>query len=202
MSVPGVILAGGAGRRMGGGDKPLRRLGGQPLLAHVIARLAPQLSPLALNANGAPERFAAFGLKVLPDPVAGLPGPLAGVLAAMQWAAELGASAVLTAPGDTPFLPPDLVARLAAAREPGQIACAACSGRAHPTVALWPVELAPRLAVALQAGQRRVELWAREEGLVTVAFADETAFLNLNTPEDLAAAEAALLRQEGSTSFS
>lgn len=191
MSAAGVILAGGAARRMGGGDKPLRPLGGRPLLAHVIARLAPQVTALALNANGPAERFAAFGLEVLPDPVAGQPGPLAGVLAAMLWAEKVGASAVLTAPGDTPFLPHDLRARLEAVRGgSAQVACAVAGGRLHPTLALWPVGLAGALAAALAGGTRRVEDWARGQGLAVAEFPDPAAFLNVNTPEDLAAAEA------------
>ena len=112
--VPGVILAGGLATRMGGGDKCLLELASRPLLAHVIERLAPQAGPLALNANGDPARFAPFGLPVLPDSVPGFPGPLAGVLAGLDWAQALGAAQIVTVAADTPFFPTDLVARLQA----------------------------------------------------------------------------------------
>ncbi len=182
-----VALAGGLSRRMGGGDKPLRLLRGRTLLDHVLDRLRPQTSLLALSANGDPARFAAFGLPLLPDPVPGHPGPLAGVLAAMLWARRLGLPRVLTVPGDTPFLPPDLVARLEAA---GGLAYAASGGRAHPTVALWPVDVADALAVAIGQGQRRVRDWADRHGAVAVEFPDgpRDPFLNVNTPADLALA--------------
>ena len=136
-----VLLAGGLARRMGGGDKPLRLLGGRPLLDHVLDRIRPQVRAVALNANGDPARFAAWGLPVLPDPLPGNPGPLAGVLAGMRWAASVGAAYVLSVPTDTPFLPSDLVERLDAARRLAgvPIACAASGGPTHPVVALWPV---------------------------------------------------------------
>lgn len=194
----GVILAGGSARRMGGGDKPLRLLAGVPLLGHVATRIGPQVAALALNANGPPERFAAFGLEVLPDPVPGRPGPLAGVLAALRWAAAHGAAEVLSVPGDTPFLPRDLVARLRAAGGNSAVVCAAAAGRLHPTVALWRTDLAAPLATALAAGVRRVESWAREQGLTVAEFPEAEAFLNINTPEDLATAEAG---KEGKASF-
>ncbi len=184
-----VVLAGGLSRRMGGGDKPLLRLHGRALLDHVLDRLRPQVGVMALNANGDASRFAAYGLAVLPDPLPGHPGPLAGVLAAMRWARRLGTPSVLTVPGDTPFLPLDLAARLAAA---GALAYAASSGRAHPTVALWPVDLAEALAAAVGDGQRRVRDWADRHGAVAVDFADgpPDPFFNVNTPADLAAATA------------
>lgn len=194
---PGTILAGGRATRMGGGDKGLRRVSGQTLIDHVIARLAPQCGPLAINANGDPARLAAFGLPVVPDSVAGHPGPLAGVLAGMDWAAELGASAVVTAAADTPFLPPDLVARLAAAAGPSGLALAATrdadSGRVwpQPTFGLWPVALREDLRTALGRGLRKVVAWtdAHAAGLAVFDSAPADPFFNVNTPADIAEAE-------------
>lgn len=189
---PGVVLAGGRARRMGGGDKGLLPLAGRPVLAHVLARLAPQVWPIAINANGDPARFAAFDLPVLPDTVPGQPGPLAGLLAGMDWAAGLGADHLVTVAADTPFLPPDLVVRLHAA---GRFALAASDPgdgmRVHPVCGLWPVALRDPLRAALKAGQRRVLGWALDHGAVSVAFASDPVdpFFNLNTPGDLALAE-------------
>ncbi|GGL53891.1 molybdenum cofactor guanylyltransferase MobA [Wenxinia marina] len=187
--LPAMILAGGGARRMGGGDKGLVLLGERPLLAHVVDRLAPQAGPLALNAGGDPARFAAFGLPVVPDPVDGQPGPLAGILAALEWAAGLDAPAVVTVPTDAPFLPADLVDRLSAGPGP---AVAASGGRVHGTVGLWPVALAPALRAALAGGTRRVMDWAERTGAREVAFAgtEPDPFANLNTPEDVRAAAA------------
>ena len=186
---PAVILAGGLSRRMGGGDKGLRPFGTGTVLSAILERLAGQAEPLALNANGDPARFAALGLPVLPDPVEGHPGPLAGVLAAMEWAAGLGAAVVLTVPGDAPFLPRDLARRLGQARAP---AFATSGGRRHPVAGLWPVALAHALRRDLAEGQRRVETFARAHDACVVDFpvpADgPDPFLNLNTPEDVAAA--------------
>jgi molybdopterin-guanine dinucleotide biosynthesis protein A len=191
-----VVLAGGLARRMGGGDKPLRLLGGRPLLDHVLARVAPQVAAVVISANGDPARFAGFGLPVLADGIAGFPGPLAGVLAALDWAAEKRRDLpwVLSAPGDCPFLPADLAARLHDAREAAglRLACArSAEGRTHPTVGLWAVALRDALRAALLAGERRVERWTARQGC---AHADWPAdpvdpFHNINTPEDLAAAE-------------
>jgi len=189
----GVILAGGLARRMGGGDKGLLPFAGGTLLGAVIARVRPQVTALALNANGDPGRFAAYGLPVLADPVPGQPGPLAGLLAAMDWAAAQGAAQVLTLPTDTPFLPHDLVARLIAAA-PGRAAIAATAGGgAHPVIGLWPVTLAPVLRSHLQTGERRVGAFAAAVGAAKVPFppgppGPPDPFLNLNTPEELAAA--------------
>ena len=116
--IPGIILAGGRATRMGGGDKGLKLVGGRRLIDHVIARLAPQCGPLALNANGDPARFIDLGLPVLPDSLPDHPGPLAGVLAGLDWACEQGGEAIVTAAADTPFFPTDLVARLRAAAGP------------------------------------------------------------------------------------
>ncbi len=183
-----VILAGGLGRRMGGGDKPLRLLGGQPILGHVVARIGPQVLRLALNANGDSARFAGFGLEVLPDPVPDRPGPLAGVLAALDWAA----GPVVTVPGDTPFLPADLVVRLHAAAGNGMAVACGPDGRAHPTCALWPAEAAPVIRAALDRGDRRVREVAASLGAVEVPFGGPDPFFNINTPGDLAEAEGRL----------
>jgi molybdenum cofactor guanylyltransferase len=185
----GCVLAGGQATRLGGGDKTLLDLRGRPLLAHVLARLVPQCGALALNANGDASRFAGFGLPVWPDTLPGRPGPLAGVLAALE-ASPL--PFVLTVPGDAPFLPPDLVARLHAARAGAVIAQAASGGQVHPVVALWPRALAPGLRVALAAGERAVHRFAAAQGAVAVEWPSlpQDPFLNINTPEDLARAKA------------
>lgn len=189
MAVPGVILAGGRSRRMGGGDKGLRMLAGRPLIAHVAGRLS-GCAPLAINANGDSARFASLGLPVIADGVPDHPGPLAGILAAMEWASGLGADRVLTAPADTPFLPPDLVVRLSAE---GRACCAAGpEGQEHPTIGLWPVSRAADLRLALEDGMRRVRDWTVAVGAASVRFPDEAAFFNVNTPEDLALAETML----------
>lgn len=178
---------------MGGGDKGLLPLGRSTVMGLAIARLGPQVSALAINANGDPARLAALGLPVLPDPVEGRPGPLAGVLAAMEWAAGRGAERVATVAADTPFLPMDLVARLAEAG-PG-IALAATPGEGgrpvrHPTFGLWPVALAGDLRAALGAGVRKVVEWTDRHGAAAALFPEEDAFFNVNTPEDLARARA------------
>lgn len=189
---PGVILAGGLSRRMGGGDKGLVPLAGRPLLGHVIDRLAPQVPALALNANGDPARFAGFGLDVIPDTLPDHPGPLAGILAAIGWARTRGAPWVLTVPGDTPWLPGDLVPRLIMAAEDADgLALAESGGRLHPVCGLWPVALADRLAADIAAGARRVGDWALSQGAARAPFpsGEPDPFANLNTPEDFARAE-------------
>ena len=199
MKIAGVILAGGLARRMGGGDKALLRLGGETLLARVIARLKPQVGEIVLNANGDPARFAEFGLPVVADTVAGFAGPLAGVLAGMRWAAARGHTHVASAAGDTPFFPADLVARLAqAARSGGQpIALAATNdpGRGlseHPTFGLWPVDLADNLEQSLTVGNmRKIIVWTSRHGCARAVFDEgaEYPFFNVNTPEDIIEAE-------------
>ncbi|PWK60204.1 molybdenum cofactor guanylyltransferase MobA [Roseicyclus mahoneyensis] len=186
----GVILAGGAGRRIGGG-KPFVLLAGQSLLAHVVARLAPQCRALAINANDRAGHDR-HGLPVIADADGGGNGPLAGILAAIRWAAAQGASHVLTAPVDTPFLPVDLAERLAGAAAP--VALAATHDGVHGTCGLWSVALADPLAMALVAGVRRVTDFAEAQGAVPVIFPAAGAFVNVNTPEDLADAEARLAR--------
>ena len=204
MPVLGLILAGGLGRRMGGADKPLLQVGGRTLLEHVVARLAPQCpAGLALSANGDPARFASFPGPILPDLVPGHPGPLAGLLSGLDAFADLCGSEdghVLSVPGDAPFLPPDLAARLVAAGGTG-IAVAASGGREHYTVALWPVSLRADLRRALvERGERRVGAFIARHGSVAVDWpiAPVDPFLNVNAPEDLAAAEAVLGLRPGS----
>lgn len=188
----GLILAGGRSTRMGGGDKPLIALGGRPMLAHVIDRLAPQVAALALSVNGDPARFAAFGLPALADEAADRPGPLAGMLAGLDHAAARGLPLVAVAPGDTPFLPQDLVARLAGALRGAPLAYAVAGGRDHPACALIRVELRAPLRAALAAGVRRVGDWMRDMGAAEAEFPDPEAFFNVNRPADLALAEARL----------
>ncbi|MES0826217.1 molybdenum cofactor guanylyltransferase MobA [Ruegeria sp. SCP11] len=208
MSNPlGVILAGGLATRMGGGDKGLLQIGGQSLLAHVIDRLAPQVDALALNANGDPERFADLNLPVLPDTIEGFAGPLAGVLAGLDWAAEQGGESIVTAAADTPFFPRDLVARLTLAAagqahplvlattpRTGAEALKSGGGKRvnrHPTFGLWPVALRDDLRDALKGGLRKVVLWTdKHDGREALFPADPfDPFFNVNTPEDLARAE-------------
>jgi molybdopterin-guanine dinucleotide biosynthesis protein A len=190
------MLAGGQARRMGGGDKCLRPLGGQPILARVIARAAPQVRALVLNANGDPQRFAAFGLPVAADLIAGFAGPLAGVLTGMAWARANRPDCpwIATIATDTPFFPADLVARLLAALEAGkaELACAASGGRAHPVFGLWPVRLADELRAAMEGEAiRKVDVWTARYRLIEVDFASAPVdpFFNANRPEDLAEAE-------------
>ncbi len=190
----GVILAGGQARRLGGQDKPLIQLGGRPLLAHVVDRFAPQVAQLALNANGDTARFCAFDLVTLPDTIDGFVGPLAGVLAGLDWAARIGADHVVSVAADTPFLPPDLVPRLLLAVQNAPIALAETASGMHPTCAIWPVKLRDMLRADIMNGQRRVGGWALDQGAATVRFLDTTpdAFFNINTPEDLALANSFL----------
>ena len=202
MTIAGVLLAGGLSRRMGGGDKALRLLGGETILARVIARLRPQVARLVLNANGDPARFAGFGLPVVADSVEGFAGPLAGILAGLDWAAANapGSELVLSAATDAPFLPADLAARLAAgmAAAGADLACAASRGQPHPVIGLWPVRLREELRHALVAeGVRKVDVWTARYRLATVDFpaGEVDPFFNANRPEDLAAAEALLLKQ-------
>jgi molybdopterin-guanine dinucleotide biosynthesis protein A len=202
MGCAGLILAGGQGSRMGGRDKAFCPLAGRPLIAHVCDRLARQGVRLAISANGDAGRFARFGLPVLADPMPGFPGPLAGVLAGLDWARALGFGGVVSVAVDTPFFPEDLVARLLA---PGGAAVAAAADdqgviRRHPTAAFWPVTVAPALRDWLASGERRLGGFARAVGAAEVVFARATdavatdpmapdPFANINTPDDLARAE-------------
>ena len=190
--VVGVLLAGGLSRRMGGGDKTLRLLGGRPLLQHVIDRMRPQVTTLILNANGDPARFAPFGLAVVADSVPDFAGPLAGILAGLDWAAEHrpDCAYVVSVATDAPFLPTDLVARLSEGmeREGADLACAASGGQPHPVIGLWPVGLRGDLRDALTAqGIRKVDVWTARYKLATVEFAAGPIdpFFNANRPDDL-----------------
>jgi molybdopterin-guanine dinucleotide biosynthesis protein A len=189
----GVILAGGQATRMGGGDKGLKPLGSSTILEHVIARLSPQVADLALNANGDPARFDCFGLPVIGDSIDGFAGPLAGVLAGLDWAATQGADAIVTAAADTPFFPADLVPRLLLAAEGCKhpLALAASPNGRHPTFGLWPVALRDDLRAALDEGLRKVVLWTDKHGGCMAEFpgSEPDPFFNVNTPEDLAKAE-------------
>jgi len=192
--IAGVILAGGLARRMGGGDKGLIALGGKPILAHVIERLRPQVNALIINANGEAERFAAYGLSVVADSIAGSAGPLAGVLAGLDWAAGKGFDFIATAATDTPFFPRDLVCRFGdgVKTAQAQLTVAASGGRHHPVFGLWSVELREDLRRAVtEEGIRKVEDWTKRHRLTTVAFDDQPydPFFNVNRPEDLAQAE-------------
>jgi molybdenum cofactor guanylyltransferase len=181
---------------MGGGDKCLRPLGGRPILAHVIERARPQVEALLLNANGDPARFAAFGLPVIADTVDGFAGPLAGILAGLEWAMthRPGSPWLLSIATDTPFFPTDLRSRLLAAvtAKDADLACAASAGQAHPVFGLWHVALAADLRRSLvDEGLRKIDAWTARHRLVTVEFsaAPIDPFFNANRPEDLAEAE-------------
>ena len=200
-AVAGVLLAGGRARRMGGGDKALATLGGETILARVVASARPQVRALALNANGDPERFAEFGLPVIADVIADYAGPLAGVLTGLEWAAEHAPDCPWLASfaTDAPFLPADLVARLLAAvgRDGAEMACAASGGRAHPVFGLWPVALAGELHHALAVeGMRKIDAWTARYRLAVAEFGCDPVdpFFNLNRPEDLARAETLVAR--------
>jgi molybdenum cofactor guanylyltransferase len=192
----GLVLAGGLARRMGGGDKTRIRVGGKTILERVLARLEPQCTSVILNANGDPARFADTGLPVVADTVPDFAGPLAGILAGLDWAAAHapGIADVASVPGDCPFLPGDLVGRLSAARRAASLplACARSGEWRHPVVGLWPVALREELRKALlEENLRKIETWTARHG---VAVADWPAtpvdpFFNVNTPADAAEAE-------------
>jgi molybdenum cofactor guanylyltransferase len=195
--IAGVLLAGGQSRRMGGGDKCLRQLGDRTILDHIIDRAQPQVSTLVLNANGQTDRFAAFGLPVTPDTVEGFAGPLAGVLAGLDWAAEHAPDCdwLASFATDAPFLPKDLVARLLASVQGGDadLACAMSDGRSHPVFGLWPLRLREELRAAmLEEEVRKVDLWTGRYELAVAEFAVEgiDPFFNANRPEDLDVAAA------------
>ncbi|HTW68294.1 MAG TPA: molybdenum cofactor guanylyltransferase MobA [Acetobacteraceae bacterium] len=186
MRIAGVILAGGQASRLKGGDKPLLQVGGTTMLARIIATLQGETATVAINANGDPARFAAFNLPVLPDGGFAGQGPLAGVLAGLDWAATIAAEALLTVPGDTPFVPPGLAAALTPAP-----ACAASNGRVHHLVALWPVACRDDLRRFLSVpGPRAVVRFAEQIVMRTVDFpmGKWDPFLNVNTAEDLVTA--------------
>lgn len=195
-SILGLVLAGGLARRMGGGDKARIRIGGNTILERVLARLAPQCGAMILNANGDPARFGDTGLPVVPDTVPGFAGPLAGILAGLDWAAANAPQVtdIVSVPGDCPFLPPDLIPRLEQARKAADLplACARSGDWRHPVIGLWPVGLRGDLRTALvEDDLRKIEAWTARHG---VAIADWPAvpfdpFFNVNTPEDAAEAQ-------------
>lgn len=193
-----IILAGGRSSRMGGVEKAFCRLAGRPMIEVVTSALAPQVGRIVINANGDAARFHSLGLPVVADGMADYQGPLAGVLAGLEWAKRTGAggSHVLTVPVDVPFLPADLVARLARHLRPGVVVVAASGGRMHPVVAAWPMGLAADLAAYLEGnGPRKVATYVARHPLVVQDF-DVTdgkdPFANVNTPDELAAAERVL----------
>jgi molybdopterin-guanine dinucleotide biosynthesis protein A len=192
----GLVLAGGLARRMGGGDKALIQIGGAPILDRVLARLTPACAQVILNVNGDPARYAWYGLPVIPDGVPGFAGPLAGVLAGLDWAAQQRPDLewVVSAPADCPFLPRNLVARLHEARmtQGMRLACAKSGERRHPVVGLWPVALRGELRAALEnEGLRKIEIWTARHGAALADWPVEPIdpFFNVNTPEDVAEAE-------------
>ncbi|WP_028913737.1 molybdenum cofactor guanylyltransferase MobA [Pseudorhodobacter ferrugineus] len=196
MTLLGIILAGGRATRMGGGDKGLRMVAGQRLIDHVITRLSAQCTPLAINANGDPARLAEFGLPILPDSLPDHPGPLAGVLAGLDWAANLGATAIITAAADTPFFPADLAVKLQENAGPSGLCLAASRdpmGKLHrqPTFGLWPTALRHDLRAALTGGLRKIVLWTDSHHAGTAEFVSHPfdPFFNINTPEDILEAE-------------
>ena len=201
--VVGILLAGGLARRMGGGDKCLRSLGGRTILSRIVETMHPQVAALALNANGDADRFAEYGLPVIGDSILGNVGPLAGVLSGMEWAAEYRPNCpwIATVPTDAPFLPADLVDCLRAAIRVSKkdMACAASAGRQHPVCGLWPVRLRHDLRAAIVDEEiRKVDTWTGRYSLSIVEFSEEPhdPFFNTNRPEDLSQAEAMLSRVE------
>jgi molybdopterin-guanine dinucleotide biosynthesis protein A len=192
----GLVLAGGQARRMGGGDKASLNVGGQTILARVLARLKPFCDPIILNANGDPARFARYRLAVVADGIPDFAGPLAGILAGLDWAAQNAPKIewLASAPGDCPFLPRDLVPRLHAARiaEKKTLACARSGEWRHPVVGLWPLALRDDLRRALTVdGLHKIEAWTGRHGVAIAAWPNRPVdpFFNVNTPEDLAKAE-------------
>lgn len=192
----GVLLAGGLARRMGGGDKPLLPVGGKTILDRAIEALRPQCDALILNANGDPGRFAATGLAVVADDVPGFAGPLAGILAALDWTAANRPDVewVVSAAADSPFLPKDFVARLHRAREESgmPLAQAQTGEQTYPVNALWQVNLRGDLRHALvEEDMRKIDVWTARHGIVSVVWPAEPLdpFFNANTPEDVAEAE-------------
>ena len=196
VSVLGVVLAGGQSRRMGGADKAELELAGQPLIAHAVARATPQVDDLIINVNHAPERFNHFLVPVVPDVLPDHAGPLAGILTAMIYAREFVPETLWIAsfPTDAPFLPADLVDRMlvAVCDDNTRLACAVSAGRTHPVVGLWPVSLADELMSAMRdENMRKIDQWTARYPLSEVAWEGQPIdpFMNVNRPEDLAAAE-------------
>jgi molybdenum cofactor guanylyltransferase len=205
--IPGIILAGGLSRRMGGGDKGLLQLGDRPLIAHVLGRLREQAFPVAINANADASRFAGFGVPVISDETEEYAGPLAGVLAGMRWASQASPRAkfIVTAACDTPFFPNDLIRRFCEQSQTAYpiIVLAKSANRVHPVFGLWSLALAGDLAKALASGRRKVLDWAESQpnaiadfSLINLGSKLLDPFFNANTPQDFAEAEA-LLAQQG-----
>lgn len=188
----GVILAGGRALRMRGADKAMCQLGGRTLIERVAARLTPQVAGMMINANGDKNRFRGLGIPVLEDSLEGYLGPLAGVLTGMEWARKHGISHVVSAATDTPFFPKDMVVQMQRAAQTGaQVVVARSAGRRHPVFALWDVALAEKLRADIEAGARRIGVWADEQGAKAVTFdaGDVDPFFNINTADDLQMAE-------------
>jgi molybdopterin-guanine dinucleotide biosynthesis protein A len=192
----GLVLAGGLARRMGGGDKAFLSIGGKTILERALARFRPQCTGLVLNANGDPKRFANYDLPVVADDIPGFAGPLAGILAGLDWVAKNAPRIewIATVPGDCPFLPHDLVLRLHAARidESKLLACARSGEWRHPVAGIWPVALRADLRHALvKEGLHKIEVWTGRHGVAIAEWPDKPIdpFFNVNTPEDLAKAE-------------
>lgn len=193
--IAGIVLAGGRSTRMNGHDKALLKLGGVTLLDRAIRKLLPQVSRVAINSNS--DVLSSHGFPILPDSFSGFPGPLAGILAGMDWAAEHGADYIATVACDTPFFPSALVGDLRGALTPNAIALASSGGRVHPVFGLWPVQLADDLRTHLSIDKRRSVLaYAQSHSFTQVIFAVTECdgdtldtFCNVNTLEDLAEAE-------------
>jgi molybdenum cofactor guanylyltransferase len=187
----GLVLAGGLARRMGGGDKALIEVGGVAILDRVLERLRGSCDPIIVNANGDPARFARYRLSVVADSIPDFAGPLAGILAGLDWAAAHapGTEWLASVPGDCPFLPHDLVARLHAERatQSTPLACARSGEWRHPVVGLWRVDLRDDLRHALAAeGLRKIEIWTARHGIAIATWPDQPfdPFFNVNTPDD------------------
>lgn len=192
----GLVLAGGLARRMGGGDKAFLKIGGKTILERALARFRPQCTDLVLNANGDPKRFESYGLPVVADDIPDFAGPLAGILAGLDWAVQNASHIewIASIPGDCPFLPRDLVPRLHAARnkEGKALACARSGDWRHPVAGIWPVALRADLRNALlNEGLHKIEVWTGRHGIAIAEWPDKPIdpFFNVNTPEDLAKAE-------------
>ena len=203
--IVGVLLAGGLARRMGGGDKPMRELGGKPILDHVIDRARPQVHHLVLNANGDADRFKKYGLPVVADVIEGHQGPLAGILTAMEWAADNvpGAEHVISFATDAPFLPHNLVVELMVPINEGAslLSCAITGDRTHPVFGVWPIALKNELRKAMiEEEMRKIDLWTDRIGITHVPFPVEPVdpFFNVNRPENLEEAEGMLLKIQAS----
>lgn len=202
-TVCGLLLAGGQSRRMGGGDKCLRTLGGRTLLAHVLDIARPQVGPMILNANGDPSRFSDYGVPVASDVVEGFAGPLAGILTGLEWARSNAPDCAWVASFacDAPFAPANLVDNLMSAidKKGADLACASSGGRDQPVFGLWPIRLVDDLRAALtDEGIRKVDVWTARYHLARADWPTEPVdpFFNVNRPEDLKAAALSIDRRQ------